>query len=236
MTALTKMNYLLGFLLAVLPVSVLAQAPQQFELVYRFTFNGHYLGKVTDRFQRANGQYQLTSEARPEGNLALLLPKLFLSSEGEFKSQRFIPKQYRQVRSNAPDKAALAEFDWARGMLTHVYKGKSEQADLPAGTLDALSQLYLFTLLEELPGKLEIPVTNGRQLLTYRYEKHPGQAIMTPLGSFETVEYRRIVEPGENAISVWVAPALHHLPLRIRVQEDSGIFEQQLIRMNYRAT
>jgi hypothetical protein len=59
--------------------------------------------------------------------------------------------------------------------------------------------------------------------------------VTTPQGTFETVEYRRIVDPGENQISVWIAPALHYLPVRIRVQEDSGIFEQQLIKLDYRA-
>ncbi len=107
---------------------------------------------------------------------------------------------------------------------------------MPAGTQDALSQLYVFSIMENLPVKFEMPVTNGRQLLTYRYEKFPAEPIVTPLGSFETVEYRRIAGPDENAISVWVAPALHYLPLRIRVKEDSGVFEQHLIGMNYRAT
>jgi hypothetical protein len=231
------MNHFLGLLLALMPLGVFAQVPQQFELVYRFTFNGQFLGKVTDRFQRLSGQqYQLTSVAKPEGNLALLLPTLTLTSKGAFKSQQLVPTSYRQVRSNAPQKAAQASLDWSRKLLTHQYKGKTEQEALPSGTQDALSQLYVFSIMENLPGKLEMPVTNGRRLLSYRYEKYPAEAIVTPLGSFETVEYRRIAGPDENAISVWVAPALHHLPLRIRVKEDSGVFEQQLIGMNYRAT
>jgi hypothetical protein len=231
------MKYFVAILLAFLPTSILAQAPQQFEVVYRFTFNGHYVGKVTDRFQRLNGhQYQLTSEAKPDGSLSFLLPTLSLTSKGVLNSQQFVPRLYRQVRSNAPEKAAQAELDWSKGMLTHLYKGKSDQEALPPGTQDALSQLYVFSLMEALPGKLEMPVTNGRKLLTYRYEKFPGPPIVTPIGSFETVEYRRIAEPGENAISVWVAPALYRLPLRIRVKEDSGLFEQQLIKVSYRAT
>lgn len=231
------MNHLSGLLLALLPLSVFAQVPQQFELVYRFTFNGQYVGNVTDRFQRLSGQqYQLTSVAKPDGKLSLLLPTLTLTSKGMYKPNQLIPTFYRQVRSNAPQKAAQASFDWSKKLLTHQYKGKTEQEALPAGTQDALSQLYVFSIMENLPGTFEMPVTNGRHLLTYRYEKYSADPIVTPLGKFETVEYRRAAGPGENAISVWVAPALHHLPLRIRVKEDSGVFEQQLIGMNYRAT
>lgn len=231
------MNYLTGLLLALLPLGAIAQVPQQFELVYRFTFNGQYVGNVTDQFQRLNDrQYQLTSIAKPEGHLALLLPTLTLTSKGAYKSRQLIPTSYRQARSNAPKKAALASLDWSKKLLTHQYKGRAEQESLPPGTQDALSQLYVLSIMENLPGKFELPVTNGRRLLIYRYEKLPAEPIVTPLGSFETFEYRRIAEPDENAISVWVAPALHRLPLRIRVREESGTFEQQLIKLNYHAT
>lgn len=233
-TLIQTMKTLVALLLALVSSSILAQGPQQFELVYSFTFNGQYIGNVTDRFKREGDQYHLTSEAKPEANLALLLPMLTLSSEGEMQAQRFIPRRYRQVRSNAPEKASVAEFDWLHGVLTHQYKGKTQQTALPEGALDALTQLYAFTLAGNLPQQMEFPVSNGRKLITYRYEKQPAERMETPLGSFDAVEYRRIAEPGENAISVWVVPALHHLPLRIRVREDTGIFEQQLIRLNYR--
>lgn len=229
------MKSALALLLALVSASVLARAPQQFELVYRFTFNNQYVGNVTDRFKREGSQYRLTSEARPNARLALLLPMLTLTSEGSMQTQRFVPHRYRQVRSNAPEKTVVADFDWRRKVVTHRYKGKRQQASLPDGTQDALTQLYAFTLVGTLPAQLKFPVSNGRKLIHYRYEKLPGGRLQTPLGAFETVEYRRVVdEPGESAISVWIAPALNHLPVRIRVREESGAFEQQLIRMNYR--
>lgn len=227
------MRSFIALLLALVSSSILAQGPRQFELVYGFTFNGQVIGSVTDRFQREGSRYQLSSEARPEANLALLLPMLTLSSEGELRAQRFIPQRYQQARSNAPNKTAVAEFDWTKHTLTHQYNGKSKQTTLPEGTLDALTQLYAFSLAADLPPSLEFAVSNGRKLISYRYEKLPAERMETPLGSFETVEYRRVAEPGENAISVWIAPGLHFLPVRIRVQEASGIFEQQLIRLNY---
>jgi hypothetical protein len=231
------MKYLAALLLALVSASVFAQGPQQFELIYRFTFNGQYVGNVTDRFQREGSQYRLTSEARPDGALALLLPMLTLTSEGDLRGERFMPRRYQQMRSNASGKVATADFDWQRRVLVHQYKDRSQQLDLPDGTQDALTQLYAFTLAGNLPMQLEFAVSNGRKLISYRYEKLPGGRMDTPLGSFETVEYRRTVEaPDDNAISVWIAPALHHLPVRIRVREETRVFEQQLLRLNYKAT
>ena len=220
-------------LLALVSSTILAQGPRQFELVYNFTFNGHFVGYVTDRFQLEGRHYQLTSEARPDGKLAFLLPGLTLSSEGDLKAQRFIPQRYRQMRSNAPNKTAEADFDWQQKVLTHQYKGKTQQIALPEGTQDALTQLYTFTLAGKAPPRLEFTVSNGRKLISYRYQKLPAGRIKTPLGTFDAVEYRRMAESDENAISVWIAPGLHYLPLRIRVQENSGTFDQQLIRLNY---
>lgn len=229
------MKFVLALLLALVSVSVPARGPQQFELVYRFTFNNQYVGNVTDRFKREGSQYRLTSEARPNVRLALLLPMLTLTSEGSMQAERFVPRRYQQVRSNAPGKKVAADFDWSRKIVTHQYKGKSQQASLPDGTQDALTQLYAFTLAGKLPAQLKFPVSNGRKIIHYRYEKLPGGKLQTPLGAYETVEYRRVVdEPDETAISVWIAPALNYLPVRIRVREESGAFEQQLIRMSYR--
>lgn len=230
------MKTIVALLLALLATAVPAQGPQQFELVYRFTFNGQHIGHVSDSFKREDSRYRLTSIARPDKKLAFLLPVMTLTSEGMIQSGSFIPSRYRQVRSNAPNKAVTSEFDWTSNQLTHRYKGRVAQADLAKGTQDALTQLYSFTLAGAAPPKLEFAVSNGRKLINYRYEKIPAGHMVTPLGSFETVEYRRITtEPDENAISVWIAPALHHLPLRIRVREESGLFEQHLIRANYKA-
>lgn len=229
------MKNLFALLFALVSGLAFAQGPQQFELVYSFTFNGQYVGSVTDRFKREGDRYQMKSEAKPDGTLALLLPMLTLTSEGRINGQGFVPERYLQTRSNAPDKAVLAEFDWIGGTLTQQYKGRTHQLPLPKGALDALTQLYTFTLAGELPARLEFPVSNGRKLINYRYEKIPAGKMETPLGSFEVVEYRRITaEPGDNAISVWIAPGLHYLPLRIRVQESTGVFEQQLIRLDYK--
>lgn len=231
------MQPIVALLLALVVLPVSAQGPQRFELLYRFTFNGLYVGNVTDRFERNGQQYQLVSKAVPDSNLAMLLPMLTLSSKGELRDGRFIPRRYQQERSNAPGKVAVAEFAWAQNTLTHVYKGKSRQVALPGGTQDALTQLYVVPLAGELPQHLEFSVSNGRELIHYRYEKLPGGRLNTPLGSFETVEYRRLTnKPDDNSISVWIAPALHHLPLRIRVREETGVFEQELIRLDYKAT
>lgn len=231
------MKFLAALLVALASATAFAEGPQRFDLSYRFIYNGQPVGRVTDHFQRDGNRYRLTSEARPEGVMALLLPVLTLTSEGEIRSATFLPERYTQVRSNAPQRVVAAEFDWQGRQLIHHYKGRNERLTLPDGTQDALCQLYSFTLAGQAPAKLEFDVSNGRKLIHYRYEKIPAGRMKTPLGEFEVVEYRRITTaPDDNAISVWIAPALHHLPLRIRVREESGLFEQHLVRFDYQAS
>ncbi len=99
------MNYLSGLLLTLLPLSVFAQVPQQFELVYRFTFNGQYVGNVTDRFQRLGSQqYQLTSVAKPDGKLSLLLPTLTLTSKARTSHNSLFPPPIARCAAMRPKK------------------------------------------------------------------------------------------------------------------------------------
>ena len=74
-------------------------------------------------------------------------------------------------------------------------------------------------------------MVSGRDLNDYRYARTDGGAIQTPLGSLATQRYERIGQtPDQKAISVWVAPAYHNLPVQIGVSEDGVIVEQRLVR------
>ena len=102
------MRALANFLLFLIALAVTAQASAQapglkeFELVYRLTLNGQYLGKVTDTFKRDGSQYQLESIAKPEGKLAALLPTLTLSSQGEILFQGALAKVAAAHRRKPP--------------------------------------------------------------------------------------------------------------------------------------
>ena len=211
--------------------------PQRMELAYDLYRNGQKLGQVTDTYVQKGGQYTLTSEMRATGPLKMLWPgSIRLESTGSVTQQGLRPEQFQHARSDAPEKLATARLDWTARNIAYRYKGEAWTApDLKSGAQDQLSQLYQFMFAPKLPKDYALQVVSGRDLKDYRYARRDGGALTTPLGTFATQQYQRIVsDPDDKAVTVWVVPARGNLPVRIRVVEDGVTLEQRLARATIR--
>ena len=211
--------------------------PQRMELAYDLYRNGQKLGQVTDTYVQKGGQYTLTSEMRATGPLKMLWPgSIRLESTGSVTQQGLRPEQFQHARSDAPEKLATARLDWTARNIAYRYKGEAwTTPDLKSGAQDQLSQLYQFMFAPKLPKDYALQVVSGRDLKDYRYARRDGGALTTPLGTFATQQYQRIVsDPDDKAVTVWVAPARGNLPVRIRVVEDGVTLEQRLARATIR--
>ena len=211
--------------------------PQRMELAYDLYRNGQKLGQVTDTYVQKGGQYTLTSEMRATGPLKMPWPgSIRLESTGSVTQQGLRPEQFQHARSDAPEKLATARLDWTARNIAYRYKGEAWTApDLKSGAQDQLSQLYQFMFAPKLPKDYALQVVSGRDLKDYRYARRDGGALTTPLGTFATQQYQRIVsDPDDKAVTVWVAPARGNLPVRIRVVEDGVTLEQRLARATIR--
>lgn len=208
--------------------------PQQMTVVYDLYRNGQKLGSVTDHFERHGSQYQLVSEARATGPLKFLWPtKIRLESSGEITAQGLRPQRFVHDRSDQPSKTAMANLDWIAHRVEYHYKGETFHDDsLREGAQDQLSQFYQFAFLPDLPSRLDLQVVSGRKLADYRYVRHDGGSVKVPDGTFATQVFERIMDAdAEKAISVWIAPAYYHLPVRIRVIENGVTMEQRLVHL-----
>lgn len=225
-------------LFASLLVTAAHAAPQRMELAYDLYRNGQKLGQVTDTYVQKGGHYTLTSEMRATGPLKVLWPgRIRLESSGSVTRQGLRPEQFQHARSDAPEKLATARLDWTARNIAYRYKGESwTTPDLKAGAQDQLSQLYQFMFAPKLPKDYTLQVVSGRDLKDYHYARRDGGSLTTPLGTLATQEYRRVVnDPGDKAVTVWVAPSRGNLPVRIRVVEDGVTLEQRLIQANLRS-
>lgn len=204
-------------------------AASSFTTTYSLVRNGIELGQVTDMFRVAGGQYSLISETRAAGALRFVLPgSIRLESHGSIANNNLAPTLYRRIRNDNPKKSEKVEFDWKARMLTLTHNNQVRQTPLAAGTQDNLSQLYSFLYLPSLPDKLALPIANGKDVDTYRYNQYPSPPLTTPAGKFEVVEYRRDAAPGEKAVSVWINRNPPHLPVQVRVIDDGVRMEQKL--------
>ncbi len=218
--------------LSLFAVTVQAAPPQRVNVVYDLYRNGHKLGQVTDTLTRTGNRYTLVSETRATGPLKALWPgSIRLESAGVVTPQGLRPTQFKHARSDAPHKLATARLDWKARTIAYQYKGESWQMNgLEAGAQDQLSQLYQFMFAPRLPADFGLQVVSGRDLKDYHFARTDGGTLTTPLGALATQQFQRITQqPDDKAVTVWVAPARHNLPVQIRVSEDGVTLEQRLV-------
>ncbi len=115
--------------------------------------------------------------------------------------------------------------------------GSDTTAPLAQGVQDRLSLfLQLSSVLAGLPHppaqnkEWTLPVAGSPAVdsWTFRYLQTETQPL--PAGRFDTWHLQRLPRrEGDQQVDLWFAPALHHLPVRIRIQQDNGdVVDQQL--------
>jgi hypothetical protein len=220
---------------SLLAATAQAAGPTHLNVVYDLFRNGQKLGQVTDTFTRSGENYTLVSEARAFGPLKVLWPgSIRLESTGVVTNQGLRPTRFQHARSDAPNKLATASLDWKQHSIAYEYKGESWKVDgLQDGAQDQLSQLYQFMFASSLPADYSVQVVSGRDLNDYRYARSGGVAIETPFGKMATQQYERITQqPGQKAITVWIAPERNNLPVQIRIRDDGVTLEQRLVQVS----
>jgi len=191
-----------------------------FEARYRVSAAGFPVGVMERQFERlADGRFRFRSVTRASG-----LAKLFRrerveeSSEGvATDSDGLRPDRYRYVRSGDKPKTVEIDFDWTIPRVVNTVNDNSWNLDVPPGTTDRL--VYQLLIMRDVAAgigaRLDYPVADGGKLKTYRFEATGSEAVEVPLGRFESVRLERRYDRPDTWATVWVAPALHHLPVRV---------------------
>jgi len=211
-------------------------APQGFSLEYEVVRNGIRLGTLSDSFTRNGGEYRLSSETQTANAFKMFMPgSVRFESSGKLGAAGLKPLLFQHIRSDSPARTATATFDWGQGQVRHQYKGQEKAYELNAGAQDQLSALYQFAFMGHLPAELTLQVASGKSTRDHRYVGSPGGVVDTPAGRFATQLYQRVDHPADDkSVSIWIAPALHNLPVQVRISEGRETIEQRLLRSSVR--
>lgn len=163
---------------------------------------------------------------------AFLLGSRVRTSTGRVGPQGLEPERFGD-RRRSNEKAA--HFDHAGQRIR--YSNNAPDTPLLPGAQDQLSVfLQLAALMQARPDaypagrsiQLQVAGTGNAELWTFLVG--PEEALTLPAGSMNT---RRLTRPPrreyDNTVEIWLAPALQHLPVRIRITEHNGdVADQQL--------
>lgn len=162
-------------------------------------------------------------DARLELNVPLLGTRV-QHSQGHWDAQGLRPDRFvDQAR-----KTRQLDFDWREQRLRVA--GAPAVVPLPPDTQDRLSLfLQLAHTLAALPQPpragqtwtLPVASPNDVQAWTFAFEGAQTQEL--PAGRFQTWKLQRSPRhPDDQRVELWFAPALQHLPVRMRITQPNG--------------
>jgi hypothetical protein len=177
------------------------------------------IGRSVQSWELGNGSYRIASVTETVGLAALLRPvRVDSESRGRIIASGLEPALFSSQRQDKA-RGERVEFDWAAGLARF---GNGNTSPLPAGSQDLLSFNFQLGWLSKTG---DMSIATGKKLGRYRLELIGEELLETKLGFLTTLHFRA---PGETTTEVWLAPAHHLLPVKIRHIDKKGESYDQL--------
>ena len=201
---------------SVLPHPPAKTLPSRVDLVYKAFLGtkGFLVGEAIYRFEHAGNQYQITTIGEAKG-----LAALFLRGQGKMESRGQItaaglrPHEFA-VERGSRERRETAIFDWEIGMVT-LFEQKSEALEL--ATFDPLTLMWQAYFSPPVDDVQDISVATTRRVARYTLTREAQETIVWAQGEIATERWRRRSEDGSVHATIWLAPSLHYVPVKMRV-------------------
>ena len=179
--------------------------------------DGLTIGQISYSGQIRDGRYTLVSTTEATGITALFVGgKIIQRSEGGVTLEGLRPEVFTSAKGER--KVKTARFDWAHGQLLLPFGG----VGLPQHAQDIASfPFHLAMMADDADPAWTLAVTNGKNLLEYRFQVIGRETLALPGGRAEAVHLQG-VRGGDARLDVWLAPSRDWLPVRIRTLDENG--------------
>ncbi len=204
------------------------ELPPAFKAQYVVRKGPLELGRATHELRYdANGDLVFLSRSDTTG-LAELLVSDHIRETTRLKrdADRLVPLEYHYQRSGKRNRTITLQFDWARDMVSRDVDQHHYDIPLVPGTMDPSAyQISLMTDLARGERNFNYHVV-GKNAIDSWDIKHIGDEVVdTVLGKLDTVVIQR---NDRQVTTMWCAPRLHFLPVKIQHEENGGTFTAYL--------
>ncbi|MBT3197091.1 MAG: DUF3108 domain-containing protein [Gammaproteobacteria bacterium] len=218
---------LLLTLLLLLPVAA-HPLPDSFEASYTLSTKGMVLGETRYRMEPSpplgESRFHFTTHTQPTGLAALMIDKVIdESSTWGWHNNILQPERYHYQQRGKREREREHIFDWQKQRVSLQEEGVTTVLEgLQPGTVD--KAMFLLTLMHDLEqGKelLRYPLAKPGQWTHYLFKRGDHATIEVAAGRFEVQLITRETT-GKRSFRLWMAPALHYLPIQIEYTEKDG--------------
>lgn len=206
--------------------SSLSAAPRlaPFEVDYEINRSGLTLIKMHRRLRlNGNDEYRFESDSETTGALSWFIKdRIHEASLWRRRGDRLQPLVYRyEQRGGKDEKHIELVFDWATNTVTDSRHRPPWHAEIPPQTTDKLLyQLQLMLDLQAGRKVLTYTIADSGKLRHYRYQRVGEETLQLSPGTYATIKLHR--DADRRSTTIWCAPALNYLPVRIEHTEKDG--------------
>jgi len=142
------------------------------------------------------------------------------------EGNRIIPKSYVYQGKGLMNRRREVQFTEGSDTLRSLYKEKWYDLPYTERTLDRMSQqeqLRLSLLNDSTPGEdFLVSVADKKRVKEYTFVYVGEERVKTPLGTVDTLHFRRIHDDPDRKSDTWVAPAWEFMMVKTVHIEDAG--------------
>ncbi len=198
--------------------------PARIEIVYEL--KGMLSGRQVHTFEHSGQRYTLEAAAEATGLAGLFMSgRLVQKSSGRIGDLGLMPEHYEIQRPTGKNESLT--FDYAGNVIesrrTDARRSpRTRELPLLIGVQDPLSSIYQLAMAAR-DGKDGLLIAaSSKKVQGYPYRMLGSETVRTPLGEMQTLHVTRAGDPGQSDTHLWLAPAHHTLPVKIRYVDEGG--------------
>jgi len=207
---------------------------------YRVSMGKLVIGRANITLRLSNdGRYSYRAFTAPVGLAAVFRKdKITEQSEGRIINDTIIPSRYLYTHKRPKrTREVHLDFNWPASRVANKTAGSLWSMEIPEGTQDKFSQqLALILALGRGDRAAEYQVADGGLLKSYRYTEVNRELISTESGEYQTIRLARNKDDRPSRATLWFAPDLNFLPVRIAKHEKDGDYVMELIAVSWQDT
>jgi len=203
------------------------ELPPRIELAYRgfLGTRGFFVGDATYRLEHAGSEYKVTTIGEARGLAALFIHgQGRLTSTGTITSKGLQPNLYTIERTN-DNRHEAATFDWETGV---VLLNDNKMAALDVPTFDPLIVLWQFYFVPPEQDEVQLNIATTRRVYHYSFRRIGVETIHLSFSDVDAEVWERTQGDGNVNAKVWLAPALHHVMVKMRLWNERATVEALL--------
>lgn len=189
---------------------------------YKTTARGMALKLSRQLKHAADGSYTLTNGGK------IMVVGFHEVSVFDVEDTHVAPKSYVYQGTGLINRRREVHFTPGSDVIRSLYKDQWYELPYTEGTLDRMSQqeqLRLLLLNDPTPAEdVELRVADGKRIKDYLLSFVGKEQTETPLGTLDTLHFRRLHKDPSRKSDLWVAPELDYLIVKtVHVEDDKPI-------------